>query len=421
MTQLIAEPAATDDRCLEEARSPGGQRGWRLIAVLGSLIALGPLSVDLYLPSLPAIQTGLRTTPAGVQLTLTGIMVGMAVGNLLVGPLSDALGRRRPLLAGLGLYAIASVLCGVAPTIAVFGVLRVLQGVGVAAASVIATAVIRDLFDGSALAHLMSRILLVPLAAPVVAPSIGGALLRWTQWRGVFVVLAVLGLLLIALAAARVAETLPPRLRRPARLGAMLRSYRVLLGDRRFVALTLMTGLAMAALMAYVGGASFVLQQEYGLSQQQFGLAFGAGGLGLVLVSQVNVLLLRRLAPERILLGALVVGSTAGLALLVFGGTGTGGLAGVLVPLWLMVAAIGLTFPNGPALALSRHGERAGAAAALLGAVQFGLGGLAAPMVGLLGGGTVAIAVVSATAMLAATGLSVLVLSARPARVGSSS
>lgn len=131
MTQLIAEPAATDDRLLEEARSQGGQRGWRLIALLGALIALGPLSVDLYLPSLPAIQTGLHTTPAGVQLTLTGIMVGMTVGNLMVGPLSDALGRRRPLLAGLGLYAIASVLCGVAPTIAAFGALRILQGVGV--------------------------------------------------------------------------------------------------------------------------------------------------------------------------------------------------------------------------------------------------------------------------------------------------
>jgi DHA1 family bicyclomycin/chloramphenicol resistance-like MFS transporter len=377
----------------------------RLVLLLGALIALGPLSIDMYLPALPAIQAELATTSAAVQSTLTGILLGMALGQLLVGPLSDALGRRTPLLAGLVLYAATSALCIVAPNVALLGALRVVQGLSVAVAAVVATAVVRDLFSGTALARVLSRLLVIPLAAPVLAPSIGGAVLQWTQWRGVFVILAALGVLLVALVAMGIGETLPPQRRRPSRVGPMVRSYRALLRDRTFVGLVLVTGLAMAALIAYVAGSSFVFQAEYGLTEQQFGLTFGAGGIGLIMASQLNVWLLRRYPPQRILFCALLVGAVAGLAMVWSTVTGLGGLAGVLLPLWLMVATIGLTFPNAPALAMSRHGEMAGTAAALLGAVQFGLGGLAAPVVGLLGGGKVVMAAVSAAAMLGATGV----------------
>ncbi|MCW3840583.1 multidrug effflux MFS transporter [Micromonospora yasonensis] len=387
----------------------------RLVLVLGSLIAIGPLTIDMYLPALPGIAVDLHTTSATVQLTLTGTLAGLALGQLLIGPLSDAVGRRLPLLAGIALHIVASVLCVLAPNIAVIGVLRVLQGLGVAAASVVAMAVVRDLFSGAAFAQLFSRLMLVMGAAPVLAPTLGSGLLRWSDWRGVFAALAVFGLLLATVAAFGLAETLPPARRRRGGVTTILRDYRALLRDRTFVGLVLVAGLAMAALFAYVSGSSFVFQQRYGLDEQQFGLAFGAGAVGLIGATQWNVRLLRRYSPQRILVAALGVGSVAGLVLVAFAATGFGGLAAILAALWVVLAAAGLALPNAPALALSRHGEAAGTAAALLGAVQFGVGAVAAPLVGVLGTGSMAMASVVASGMLAA--MAVLLTVVGPARL----
>ena len=377
-----------------------------IVGVLGALIAVGPLTIDLYLPALPAIRADLATSAAGVQLTITATMVGMAVGNLLVGPLSDLLGRRRPLLVGLLVHVVASVLCAVATDVTVLAALRVLQGVAVAAAGVIATAVLRDLCSGSVFARLLSRLLVIPTAAPIVAPSIGGVVLRWTEWRGVFVVLAVAVVVLIAVVVVALPETLPPDRRRPARLASTTDAFRTLTRDRTFVGFAVVAGLSMAALLAYVAGSSFVFQGEYGLSEQQFGFVFGAGAIGLVAATQLNVRLLRHFPPERILAGAMLTGAATAVVLVVCTTTGLGGVAGVLVPLWLTIATVGLAFPNTPALAMSRHGAIAGTAAALLGAAQFGIGGAAAPLVGLFGTGTgtgtVAMATVIAAAMLPA-------------------
>ncbi|MEU2614701.1 multidrug effflux MFS transporter [Micromonospora sp. NPDC007271] len=391
-----------------------GQR-LRLVLVLGSLIAIGPLTIDMYLPALPAITTDLHTTSAAVQLTLTGTLAGLALGQLLIGPLSDAVGRRKPLLAGIGVHVVASVLCVVAPDIGTVGALRVLQGLGVAASAVVATAVVRDLFSGAAFAKLFSRLMLVMGVAPILAPTLGSGLLRWSDWRGVFVALAVFGVLLVTVAAFGLRETLPPERRRRGGVTATLRDYGTLLRDRTFVGLVLVTGLAMAALFAYVAGSSFVFQQRYGLDEQQFGLAFGAGAVGLITATQLNVRLLRRYSPQRILVTALGVGTAAGAALLAVAATGFGGLAAILATLWVVLAAAGLAMPNAPALALSRHGEAAGTAAALLGAVQFGVGALAAPLVGVLGTGSVAMATVVAGGMV--TALAVLLVVVRPARL----
>ncbi|MFI7211493.1 multidrug effflux MFS transporter [Micromonospora maritima] len=391
-----------------------GQR-LRLVLVLGSLIAIGPLTIDMYLPALPAIVADFATTSAAVQLTLTGTLAGLALGQLLIGPLSDAVGRRRPLVAGLALHVVASALCVVAPDVAVLGVLRVVQGLGVAATTVVAMAVVRDLFSGTAFATLLSRLLLVMGAAPVLAPTLGGGVLRWTDWRGVFVTLAVFGVLLVAVAAIGLPETLPPARRRRGGVVATVSLYGSLLRDRVFVGLVLVAGLAMAALFAYVAGSSFVLQQGYGLDEQQFGLAFGAGAVGLIGATQYNVRLLRRHPPQRILVASLGVGTLAGLALVAFAATGLGGLPTLLVSLWVVLAAAGLAMPNAPALALSRHGEAAGTASALLGAVQFGVGAVAAPLVGVLGTGAVAMALVVAGGMVAA--LAVLLVVVRPARL----
>ncbi|MFK3982433.1 multidrug effflux MFS transporter [Micromonospora sp. NPDC050397] len=374
----------------------------RLVLVLGSLIAVGPLTIDMYLPALPTISAQLQTTTAQVQLTLTGTLAGLALGQLLVGPLSDAIGRRRPLLAGMILHVVASVLCVVAPNIAVLGTLRVLQGLGAAAASVVALAVVRDLFSGSAVARLFSRLMLVMGVAPVLAPTLGGGLLRWTDWRGVFVALALFGLALIAVTVFGLRETLPTERRRNGGLVGTLRVYGALLRDRTYVGLALVAGLAMAALFAYVSGSSFVFQEQYGLNEQEFAVVFGAGAVGLIGATQLNVRLLRRYTPFQILRGALVCGTVLGLGLLVVAATGFAGLPGVLVLLWAVLATAGLALPNAPALAMARHGEAAGTAAALLGAVQFGVGAISAPLVGVFGTGSTAMALVIAAGMLAA-------------------
>nr|MDT0656707.1 multidrug effflux MFS transporter [Micromonospora sp. DSM 115978] len=401
------------------AQPPGelmsGRQRAGLILVLGSLIAIGPLTIDMYLPALPAITAGFSTTSAAVQLTLTGTLAGMALGQLLIGPLSDAVGRRVPLITGLALHVVASLLCVLAPNITVLGALRVVQGLGVAATSVVAMAVVRDLFSGSAFARLISRLMLVMGAAPILAPTLGSALLRWTDWRGVFVALAAFGVLLVAVAALGLRETLPVARRRRGGAVDTLRVYRSLLRDRVFVGLILVAGLAMAAVFAYVAGSSFVFQERYGLDEQEFGIAFGAGAFGLIGGTQLNARLLRRHPPQRILVAALTVSAVAGLALVGFAATGFGGLPAMLATLWLVLAAGGLAMPNAPALALSRHGEAAGTAAALLGSVQFGVGAIAAPVVGLLGNGGVAMALVIAGGMVCA--LAVLIVVVRPAKL----
>ncbi len=393
-----------------EAPSAGG--GVRMILVLGALVALGPLTIDMYLPALPRIVDDLGTTEAAAQLTLTGTLVGLAFGQLLVGPLSDTFGRRRPLLVGVAVHVLASLLCLVAPNVAVLGGLRVLQGVGAAAASVVAMAIVRDLFVGRAAATLFSRLMLVLGVAPVLAPTIGGEVLRFTSWRGVFAVLAVLALLLIVVAARAVPETLPAVRRRPLGLRNTLRTYRGLLRDRTFVGLVLVSGLAMAGLFGYVAGSSFVFQDEFGLDEQQFGLLFGAGALFLIGGTQLNAALLRRFEPRALLPFALALSTVAGVALVVVAVLRLGGLPGVIVPLWTVLFAVGLAVPNTPALALARHGEAAGTASALLGATQMGVGAVVSPVVGVLGNDAVAMgAVMAATAALA---LAVLLAVVRP-------
>src|SRR3954447_4385411 len=344
---------ATQDRTIRPAaHSPTGvslpdprvekPRTARLALTLGAFVALGPLTIDMYLPALPTITTQLETTSAAVQLTLTGTLVGLALGQLVLGPLSDRFGRRRPLIAGTALHVLASLLVLVAPSIAVLGALRLLQGVGTAAGAVIAIAVVRDLFDGRAAATMLSRLFLVIGAAPVLAPTIGGEVLRFTSWRGVFVVLAVLALLLIVLAWRAVPETLPAERRSPLGLRNTLRTYGGLLRDRTFVGLVLVAGLAMAGLFGYVAGSSFVFQEEFGLDEQQFGLVFGAGALFLIGGTQLNAALLRWFEPRVLLPFALVLGTVAGAALVVVAVLDVGGLVGVIAPLWTVLFSVGL-------------------------------------------------------------------------------
>src|SRR4051794_4121779 len=382
----------------------------RLALILGAFVAVGPLTIDMYLPALPALRADLGTTSAAVQLTLTGTLVGLAVGQLVIGPWSDALGRRRPLLAGTALHVLASLLVLVAPTLAVLAVLRVLQGVGTAAAGVTALAIVRDLFEGRAAATMLSRMFLVMGVAPVLAPTLGGEVLRFTSWRGVFAILAFYGVVLLVLGVVALRETLPPERRRRGGLAGTLRTYRGLLADRAFVGLVCVAGLTMAALFTYVSGSSFVYQRQFGLDEQQFGLLFGAGAAFLITGTQLNPVLLRRWSPARILVGATASGATAGAVLLALSAIGSGGLFAVAVPLWAVLLSGGLALPNAPALALARYGDSAGSAAAMLGAVQFSIGAAISPVVGLLGNDAVAMGSVILGALTLAVAVLVLVV-----------
>ncbi|MCW2604252.1 MAG: Drug resistance transporter, Bcr/CflA subfamily [Pseudonocardiales bacterium] len=378
----------------------------RTALVLGAFVAIGPLTIDMYLPALPTITRELETTSAAVQLTLTGTLIGLALGQLVLGPLSDAIGRLRPLLAGTAVHVLASLLVLIAPNLAVLGALRVVQGVGTAAGAVVAIAIVRDLYDGRAAATMLSRLFLVLGAAPVLAPTIGGELLRFTSWRGIFALLAAYGVLIIVVGARALPETLPPERRQSSGVRGTLRGYRSLFRDRAYVGLVLVAGLTMAGLFSYVSGSAFVYQGEFGLDEQQFGLLFGAGAFWLIAATQLNPVLLRRWSPQQLLVAGTIAGALAGTVLLVLAGTHTGGLVAVAGSLWAVLFACGLALPNAPALALSRHGEAAGTAAALLGAVQFGVGALVSPLVGVLGNDATAIG----TVIVVALGLAIVVL-----------
>jgi DHA1 family bicyclomycin/chloramphenicol resistance-like MFS transporter len=380
----------------------------RFVLVLGALIAIGPLTIDTYLPALPSITRDLAASESAVQGTLTGILLGMGLGQLLVGPLADAIGRRRPLIAGLALHIAASVFCAFAPTIELLTVGRAIQGLGNAAVAVVAMAMVRDLFSGTAAATMLSRLMLVMGLAPVLAPTLGGAILQLTSWRGVFVILAVAGVLMVTLASLALRETLPEHARRPLAFHSVIATYASLLRDRTFVGLVLISGLMFATLFSYIGGSSFVLQDIYGLSVAQFGIAFGVNSLGFLTGSQLNPFLLRRFQPRQLVRTGVTIGATAALVLLAAAATGIGGLTLILLPLWFLLFACGMTLPNTPALALTRHGEAAGTAAALLGASQFVIGGAAAPLIGAMGSGS---AVPMAVVMAGCASLAALVAS----------
>lgn len=366
----------------------------QFVAMVGSMAALGAMTVDMYLPSLPAVARDLDSTDAAAQFTISAVLIGAGAGQLLIGPLSDRFGRRRPALIGVALHVVASLLCMVVPSMALLVVLRMVQGVGNSAASITAMAVIRDRLTGAPAARVLSRLMLVIGLAPLLAPTIGGLIAGVAGWRAVFGVLAALGVVLGVVIWRFLPETHPPERRSTSGIGGALRGYGVVLRDRQFVALAFMPGLAMGALISYVAASPFVLQVGFGLGEHVFALIFALNGIGLVLGAQVNASLVKRVAPIRIVRVALPITLVLAGILWVVVVTEAGGLLGLLIPLWLLLAVLGLVPPNTSAMALSRHGARAGTAAALIGSLQAGIAGLVSPLVGVLGGDARAMAAV---------------------------
>ncbi|MGW9303724.1 multidrug effflux MFS transporter [Streptomyces cyaneofuscatus] len=382
--------------------------GFLVTMVLGGLTALPPLSMDMYLPALPAVTDSLAAPAATIQLTLTACLAGMALGQLVVGPMSDRWGRRRPLLLGMVVYVIATAICALAPSAELLIGFRLLQGLAGAAGIVIARAVVRDLYDGVEMARFFSTLMLISGVAPIIAPLIGGQVMRFTDWRGIFVVLTGVGIVLTLVVWKWLHETLPPCSRHTGGVTDALRTMRGLLADRVFTGYMITGGLAFAVLFAYISASPFVVQEIYGASPQTFSLLFGLNSIGLIAVGQINgKLLVGRISLDKVLGFGLAVIVLAAVALLLMttGVFGEVGLVPVAAGLFVLMSAMGVAMPNTNAQALMRTKHAAGSASALLGTSSFLIGAIASPLVGIAGEDTaVPMAVVQVVCAVAAVG-----------------
>ncbi|MEW1907555.1 multidrug effflux MFS transporter [Kitasatospora sp. NPDC085895] len=391
--------------------------GRATVAALGGLVALGPFTTDLYLPVLPSLAADLHATAPAVQLTFTAQLFGMAAGQLVFGPLSDRHGRRRPLLAGIAVYSLATLVCALAPGLGVLVAARFVQGVAGAAGLVIARAVARDRYEGVAMIRFMASLAMISGLAPIVAPVLGAQLLHVTDWRGTFAVLAGLGAVLTVLAAVALHESLPPERRHRGGLTTTLRAVGGLLRDRSFLGYVLTSTFAFGALFAYVSGSSTVLQEVYRVSPQTYSLLFAVNSVALMASTQLNGrVLVTRLRPDTLMLLGLVTAGAAGLALTLFTGAWDLGLAAVCPAMCLLMAAMGVVGPNSAAQALTTAPHAAGSASALLGLGTFLCGAVVAPLSS-AGGEPSAVllgAVVLGSALLSLTAFLTLCRSRKP-------
>ncbi|MCA1308111.1 multidrug effflux MFS transporter [Microbacterium esteraromaticum] len=385
-----------------------------LLLALGALTAFGPLSLDVYLPSLPQLGSDLGASESLAQFTLSACMIGLALGQLLWGPISDRYGRRMPLFIAITGFIVTSLLCAVAPTIEVLIGIRIVQGLCGAAGMVIARAVVHDLFSGAEAVAAYSTLAAVLGITPVLAPLVGGGIALVSDWRGVFVTLAVIGALLLAVAALAVPETHAPDDRTAGGIRNDLRGIGAALANGPFMLAAATLGLASIALFSYLQMSPFVLQQQYGLSPQGFALVFAANSVGILAAATLNRRLARRAPAQRVVRWSLSIAAAAAIAVLLAGILDSS-LPWLLVPLFVVMSSHGINNPSLTALGLGQITRSAGSASAVLGTVSMLLGALVPPLVSLFGvsaavlGGTMLAALVGALVLLA-------VASARGAR-----
>ncbi|OIK16192.1 Bcr/CflA family drug resistance efflux transporter [Bacillus sp. MUM 116] len=362
------------------------KRVWMAI-VLGSLSAFGPLSIDMYLPALPNIAKDFQSNPSFVQLSLSFFVIGLASGQLLAGPISDISGRRKPLLIGLILYFIASLLCVFSPSIWVLIFLRLLQGLAGSAGIVISRAIVRDLYSGSELTKFFALLALVNGLAPILAPVVGAQLLKFVPWQGVFIVLSVIGIVMFFVVLFGLPETLSKEKRSEGGIKNTYKTFLKLILDRSFMGYALAQGLVFAAMFAYISGSPFVVQNIYGASPQMFSLIFAINAVGIMINSQTAGRLAGRIHESKLLAFGLGTSSIGGIVLLVLLLVHAK-LIFILIPLFFVVSSVGMVNTAGFSLAMQSQGNNAGSASALLGVMSLSFGGIVAPLVGIGGGQT---------------------------------
>ncbi|MDQ3442446.1 MAG: multidrug effflux MFS transporter [Chloroflexota bacterium] len=368
-----------------ESTHPIERRTSTLVLVLMSLAILGPLSIDMYLPALPALQRDLGASASLAQLTLSACLLGLASGQLIAGPLSDVVGRRPPVLVGIAGFIVMSFLCSIAPNIESLILFRFLQGVAGSAGVVVSRAVIRDLYSGIRSSQMFSLLVLANGIGPILAPTLGGVILLATDWRGVFGVLVGLGVVIVGVAWRYLPETNQLEQRSTAGVRMTLSAFGMLLRDRSFVAYSLVMAMGMSTMFAHVAGSSFVLQNIYGVSEQVFAVLFGVIAIGYIGTSQLNARLINtvpmrtmlRLGVGFNLLGTIIVFLVVNVFDL--------GLWGLTAGLFLVAMSNGFIGPNVTALALNGYPRVAGSASAMLGLLTFASGAIVAPLVGIAG------------------------------------
>jgi DHA1 family bicyclomycin/chloramphenicol resistance-like MFS transporter len=360
----------------------------KLAIILGTLSAFAPLSIDMYLPALPTIAADFNTDISVIQQTLAVFFIGLSMGQTIYGPIADRVGRRGPLLFGSALYMLACIGCAFAPTVQSLILLRLAQALGGCAGIVISRSIVRDLFDQQESARMYSFLMLVMGLAPITAPLIGGQLLLHFGWRSIFITLSAFGLLCFLMVAFVLPETLPAERRTRSGLGEALRAYGEILTNRTFMGYAVSAGLASSAMFAYISGSPFVFIELNGVAPERFGLLFGANAIGLIGAAQINRWLLTRYAGVKILQTALAFTASMGILLFIVTATGFGGFPALLIVLFFCIASTGLVGPNATAAAMAPYAQRAGSAAALIGALQFVFGAVAGSLIGFLHNGT---------------------------------
>ena len=355
-----------------------------LVLILGALTAFTPMSVDMYLPSFPSLERYFAAAPSDVQLTLSTFFLGLALGQAIYGPVSDRFGRRPPLIFGSIVYILASLGCALAPSIQGLIAFRFLQALGGCVGMVISRSIVRDLFDERGAARMFATLMAIMGVAPILAPLLGGQLLIYMNWQAMFWILTGFGCLILFAVLFGLKETLPEDSRRSLRPSSVVTTYWRIVTDPYFMGHSLSQSLTFAGMFAYITASPFVLISLYGVPAEHYGFVFGANAVGFIGAAQVNVRLLSRTTPGVILSIALAVAAAMGALVALAAITGFGGLAGLLAPLFLFMASLGFIGPNSTARALAPQGANAGAASAVLGTLQFAMGGLSGALVAAL-------------------------------------
>ncbi|WP_282397470.1 multidrug effflux MFS transporter [Pseudomonas sp. PS01298] len=359
----------------------------RIILILGALSAFAPLAIDFYLPGFPAMATAFATDEKHIQLTLAVYFGGLAIGQLIYGPLADRFGRRGPLLSGVTLFTLASFACAFAPSLEWLIGARFVQALGGCAGMVISRAVVSDKYDAVGSAKVFSQLMLVTGLAPILAPLAGGLMVGLWGWQSIFLALSIFSVMAAVAVAVGLPETFPAHQPRQP-LSGSLRRYGSLLSDRVYLGYALTGGISIAGMFAYIAGSPFVFIKLYGVPAEHYGWVFGSNAVGFILMAQVNARLLAKRGPAFLLSRTVWLYMLAALTLLGIAALRTDALWPLLVPLFICIASLGCILPNTSACAMAGQGARAGSASALLGCIQFGVAAGAASLVGVLHDGT---------------------------------
>jgi len=364
--------------------NPTGKKRLGLALLLSMLSMLGPLNIDMYLPSFPSIVEDFGTSASLVQLSLTACLLGLALGQIVIGSISDAKGRKKPLIISIFAFSIASLICAAAPNIIVLVAARFLQGFTAAAGVVLSRAVARDVFSGNEMTKFFSLLMSINAFAPLIAPMLGGAILMlpFADWNTIFYTLSIIGIFIVLLMSFRLKETLPVEKRSPSSIGHSVRTMGSLVKDRSFIGYALTVGFIHGGSFSYVSGTPFVYQDIYHVSPQTFSILFGINGIAIILGSFTIGRLSDRFQLRSLLRAAVSLSASATAILLVMTIL-QGPLATIVIPIFIFMYSIGMVVTSAFSLAMKNQGHRAGSASALLGMFPLIIGSMVAPLVGI--------------------------------------